>query len=1674
MIKSISDFELSQCLTTDGVISIYRARFLLTNDPCIIKIPAYDTIPEPAFTFLKREYALCSAHEPENSLQLNRLVKINNSCLLECKDLDVLPLGLSEQVTATSFATFFPTALSIVRIVAQLHKNGMIHANLSPYSLLRRISTGEFFLTGFYVATGGLPTGIEQSPHLYYPPSVAYISPEQTGNIDQTIDERSDLYSLGCVLYEMLTGAPPFTDANATSMLYSHVARDPVPVHEQVDDIPRFLSDIISKLLAKNPADRYQSVQGVHADLQECKTHYESGGNRTQLFTLGLRDRRTRLIQPKSLYGRDAELKLLSDKLQSARKKISSALFISGPSGIGKSALLDYFIASLDPARYLIGRGTCEEVSSTIPFHGLKSALCDLIRTIVSQGNEEISVWKERLTSALPYHRDLIVDFIPELQMILGPSSARRSISSDLMLGTQFKTAFTQLLRSFLSEDKVFILIIDDLQWADSALPTLLGPAFFDIPAGKFLFIGAGRTPLPEPNPFRDSFRKAGAMFAETELDVLSRKDSRSLIADALGDKHADLDELVSLIYEKTNGNPLFLKTFLEMLIERQLLRHITPSDSVSTAPHWTWDPDKIVLQEYTENVIDIIIGRIEKLPSETVDTLTIASVIGIRFMPEIIAFINDITVEETCAILEPSVEAGIVQCTTVFVSSTNEWHFCHDRIREALDRRLSPDDQTALHLKIGRKLLALQQSGESPIPASDIVRHFNPYMEKGVEPEEFQTVIDLNKQAGFQARNAYAYEIAHFHFSTILALLGHNEDKSASFSLRFTIELALAECDYLLSRFTEAEKRLTALKKNDLDATQLAALDWVLISTYEHRQKLDVAMDIAIKRLHAMGIVIPRKPSIPFLVISLVKTAFSVRALKKLPLETEPSIMPKELKLSFKFLTRLWVYAFSLQKQGVITAIAAHLIQCTKKYGVCGPSSVALCFWGILLGMITRNPKTGLKYGNMAMDIANRYDDRFSRGITSFLYGSFFAHLEGHLNNVIQVLSDGRRFSYESGDVTTTSNCTEGLLLFQALSGKELGTLQLQIQEAIRFNELIGVPSEDGLAIPQSIYKWTRSLTISDTIDIGRELAYADRFLPMERGILLLLHLFNAVIMNDAGTAVRFARSLKHNPLLDPTSYFYYFYSAMYALAVSRLGGGASSFFKKRFLLQKRSILKKGVALSSVNILPLYHLVNAEYLRLSGKQWEAMLSYIKAIDVAREQEYPHFAALASEYYSDFLNDSQHRESRMQLRNALQYYYDWGAEVKVAQLRKITPDIPFTPRIQSMPSGFAEIDIQALLKSLEAISNELLLNRLLEKLIRIVMENIGAQRGVLLLEQNGSFIVRVEGNLSHSAGKVTPQIEAQALNTPCDHHTLPHGIITYVAKSREPVRLEFASLRGRFVHDQYIRNNAVKSVLCIPLMNNERIRGMIYLENNTMEAAFPPSRLLLLKLLGSQAIISIDNALFHDIEIKHLQSKVNPHFIFNALSSLAELCHVDPDTTEDAIVKLSTLYRYVLTSEMHLVTLEEELEIVNKYLAIEKLRFGDRLTYSIQTDGDPTQVRMPSMLIQPLVENSIKHGISPRPEGGAISVLAKVEDTVCTIVVEDNGAGTLKNTSGTGYGLDSIRKRLALQFKDKATFEINDAAGYKVTFSFPVNPTGHHSETSETDVAAHDHQRSIS
>ena len=1659
MIKSLSDYEVAQCINSDGVIALYRARSLVTDEKCLLKIPVQDSTPEPAASLLKNEYAICSKFDSDHIIRINHLIRLNNSCFMECRYSDVIPLAIHQGTGIFSLQPFLSLAINIVELLLTTHNAGIIHKNLSPYSILKDL-TGEYhYLTGFYVASMYNNHESIKLSRLSYAPSCPYIAPEQTGNIDCAVDERTDLYSLGVIFYELLCGELPFTDSDPAALMYSHVACEPVPVSSKNSDVPPLLSNMVQKLLAKNPSDRYQNACGLLADLKELQYLFLQGCQLRDAFTLGSNDRITSLLPTKKLYGRNEHLEQLADALTDADNGQVSCVFISGQAGVGKTRLIEEFRESLDNSNVLFAHGKCEQSSTNIPYHALTSSIIELIREITGQDNSTVSRWRARLLDNMQHNRELITEFIPEIQMIIG--SCKQTKRSDAAEpGTQFKNAFTQFLRAFLQDDTLLVLCIDDLQWADSALITILLPAFFEDTNCKFLFIGAGRTTFNADNPIYSHISKTGVKISTIELQCLTLDDTRQIVADSLGLQKSLLHDVDTMLFEKTNGNPLFLKEFMTMLIARGHLIHQVSSDCSRTddpslkTGNWKWHINKIEQLGCSENVVDIIIDKAKKLPRDTQHFLTIASCIGLRFNCEIISSIDKKKVTDVIYSLSRAIEIGILIYDTSVdnQAESHELRFSHDRIREALYNRLDSGIRTNLHLSIGRTLLKLTASGKTENSFFDIVNHFNPFDKAIDDPAERHEIAVLNRDAGIRAKNSYAYEIAISHLTSAIAFLPQSVWET-DLQFRFETELLIAECEYLLNRFDDAQQRLAALSSHAIDQKQLASVDLITMSILDHNQETEAALTIGLKRLSEMGIKLPHRPSLPYLLTELFKAALVIRSVIHSKTDTSPTPSPtEEVALSSRILNKLCLQAFILQKFSLVIAITTYLIQSSKTCGLSGASSVAFCWWGIFISMITRNPARGLGYGNLALTVSRRFDDIFSRGITYFLYGSFFSHLEGHLDNSLEIVHEGRRFSNEAGDSICASHSTEGYLLFSVLSGKNLEEVRRIAEESTRFLKLIGVPRK-GQKVISFIQTWADNLENNLDCNVDEYISSVKNESPLLKGIILFFVMFQCYLTGEFSTALHIAENLKGNPLLDPTTYFYFFYHFLHALTIAAASTDRSITASRRKLSEKIRILKKGTERSPVNTKHLYLLIVAEHHRMCNRLWDASRCYRQSIDIAYTRGFVHYAAMAAERTASFFKPHDITDSRAFSIKSMSLYYEWGASAKVKLLKREAPEIPFNPynRTSALP-GFADLDIQAILRSFEAISNELHLDRLLEKLIRIVMENVGAQRGVLLLENQGTFNVYVEGTLVVSKHNASAHIESHMVNIPSEQFSIPQSIISYVSRSRESVRLQNAADHGRFVNDPFVKSGKIKSVLCVPLVNSDRIRGIFYLENNSAESAFPQSRLQLLKLLCGQAVISIENALFHEVEIKHLRAKVNPHFLFNALSSIAELCQTDPDASEDAIIRLSTLYRYILAAETKLVTLEEELEIVNKYLSIEKLRFGSRLSYDITISGNPSFVNMPSMLLQPLVENSIKHGISQHPSGGSITITAVITEDRCTVTVENTGSGSSKSTGGTGYGLQSIQKRLALHYNDDASFGIDDTNGYKVYFSIPLNP----------------------
>ncbi len=1667
---TITGYELVEPISRDASLSVFRARKLSDAGSCIVKCATGDHAREETVRFLKNEYAITSRLSVPGIIRSLEIIRKDNGVFIVQEPTSCAPLSRSIRLWQRNVRMFLKSAMHLCDLLHELHKQNLIHKNISPDGIFADPGTGECLLTNFYVSSRTGDEAARPASPNYYAHSLPYISPEQTGRTNIPIDARTDFYSLGVVFYEMLTGHVPFFASDPADLLYSHVAKHPVPPVRRAPAVPAVLSDIVLKLIAKSPDDRYQTAHGLKADLEACLSQYDRTGSISGV-TPGAHDFATGLILSETLLGRDGELSLLKAALGRVSQGNSEAFLMSGPGGIGKTRLLDEFRRSLQDENVAILCGTCNESTSITPYFALSTALADAIHTIIAQGEHAIAAWRERFALVVGNYGGLIARVVPELSMIIGPCPLEPA-GTEVQSQNRFRTLFIQFLRTFVRSRKVMVVIIDDLQWADSALLNILKPAFFDDPDGAILLIGAGRLKEEASDEIGKSFHALGCAVTRIDLPPLGREATRDIIVESLHCSPEKAIDLAGVLYEKTRGNPLFLKEYLKTLHSRRFLfrAHAYPEKvSAPAAPEasgWEWDIERIRQLEIAENVIGLVTDEFSLLSPDAQTVMEWAACSGAEFCSEVLGSASEMSAERVAAGLHECAEKGIISespgPSAPAARMKIRYRFSHDRVREALAARIDQKKRSGMHLHMGRLLLLNYGDADDDASIFEIVGHFNPFESAIHSPEERRDLANLNHEAGVRAMNASANEIALLCFQHAIRFLPEDSWKTAH-SLRFKIELASGECESLLSSFDAAQKRLKQIAAQACTPWEKGSVCLVFVVHHKFRLNYPEAIQKGVEGLAALGISLSEHPSLFQMAAGLLKAFAVMWRIRPASLLGKEIMRPAEgQKLVVRLFMHVWELSFMSNREKLMISVVLRMIVFSRKYGNQNASAIAYCCWGILLSMLYRNPGKGLPYAETASRLADRFDDPFIKGKTRFLQTAFFSHLDGHISKTIDAFTAAIAFSAEVGDINNTGMCSEGIAVMNVFVGKPLVEVRKFADETCAYLLQKGF-TEKNLYLFNIVRDWTRRLQtkLVEPGDLAASSAKVEDLSLMDKGLFLLFEMYRAFLAGDYGAAARCSQSLKGNPFLEPTGYFCAFFYFLDALTLGRLpaaGRDAPPGRRVKTLKKRLAQLKRFSDRCPVNFRCFYLLVKAELLRLLERNWDAAACYQSAIDEAEARGFVHYQALAYEAAARFHAAGNNKPLvKLLLKGAVFCYGEWGADGKTASLRAEFPDVNDPGGVENgsdvVRSAIAghpsEIDFSVFMKAVEAISTEIILDRLLERLIRIVIEYAGAQRGVLVLNQDEGAFVRIDGALA-SAIAPTNVIEARAMSVPLAKADLPQGIVTFVDRTREPVRLENAAVKGRFTGDPYIRKTAMKSVLCVPLIKLDQVRGVIYLENALIEGAFPPSILQVLKLLSGQAVISIENALFHDLEMKHLQAKVNPHFIFNALSSIAELCNRNPQEAENAIVKLSVLYRYILTAEMRLVTIEEEIEIVRKYLAIEKLRFGDRLNFSVHVMGGPTTVRMPCLLIQPLVENCIKHGISPRSSGGSIVITVVISEKTCAISVADDGVGLDTKRQDTGYGLTGIKKRLALQYGSDYSFNVRGANGCTVEMTIPV------------------------
>ena len=1426
----------------------------------LIVEPAANPFVSGALDRLSHEYGLKDELGSAWAVRPLELARERGRTLLVLEDPGGDPL---ERLLGQPMAleSFLPLAIGIATALAQCHRRGLIHKDIKPANVLVNSVTGQAWLTGFGIASR-LPRE-RQAP---VPPEViagtlAYMAPEQTGRMNRSIDSRSDLYALGVTLYEMLTGEPPFAASDPMEWVHCHIARQPAPPGERVAGIPEPLSAIVMKLLAKNAEDRYQTAAGLTADLRKCLAEWESHRG-IGPFPLGADDAPDRLIPPEKLYGREREIETLLGAFDRVvTDGATEFVLVSGYAGIGKSSLVNELQKALVPPRGLFASGKFDQYKRDIPYATLAQAFRSLVRPLIGESETELARWRESFREALGPNGQLIVDLVPELELVIGKQPPVADLPPQ-DAKNRFQMVFRRFLAVFARERRPLALFLDDLQWLDAATLELLEHLVTHPDLRRLLLIGAYRDNEVGPaHPLMrtlDAIRDAGARVHEIVLSPLRIDDTERLIADALHCSVSSARPLAQLVLEKTGGNPFFAVRFLTALNEDGLLVF----DPV--APAWRWDVDRVRARNYTDNVADLLVEKMKRLSVPTQEAVKQLACLGAVVDVATLTLVYEETEEAAHAALWEAAHAGLV------LQQDSAYTFLHDRIHQAAYSLIPEEQRAAIHLRIGRVLLANMTADDLAEHLFDVANQLNRGAALLAERDEKARVATLDLRAGRKAKASAAYASASAYFSSGVALLDEGDWRN-EYRLAFGLSLERAECEFLTGDFETAEQLIAALLQRAASNVDHAAVHYLKILLRTAKSENRQAVDSGLTCLRLLDIDLPAHPTseqvqAEFETVWQTLDGRPIESLIDLPMMTNP-----ELQAALRVLGVLSLPAYYTDFH-LYCLIACRKAKIGIQQGVSEASPTGFALFGMILGPAFHRYTEGYRFAKLACDLADKHAFILWRAKVYLTTGKV-ALWTKPIGNAIDFMQATFRAAIEAGDLASACFSMDHSITYSLLRNDPLDAVWRESEKSLDFVRKAGFQDVAAVIVSQQRFIATmqgRTATFSTfsdpQFDEGAFEAQLKRNCTATAVCLYwILKLQSRFLSGDYAEALAAAEKAKallwassaHIQLLD-----YFYYAALTVAVLYEQASPEQRNIWRELLTAHRGQLREWAENYPPTFADKHALVLAEIARLEGRDADAMRLYEQAIRSARDHGFVQNEALAHEVAARFYEARGFEKiAHTYLRDARRCYLQWGAHGKVKQLEEHYPYLQEerapTSGAATIGAAIAQLDVETVVKASQAVSGEIVLENLIKTLVAIAVEHAGAERGLLILPRGDQLWVEAEA----TTGLKTVEVNLrQALVSPSE---LPLTILQYAIRTQEPLVCDDASKETPFSADEYVASRHVRSVLCLPLIKQAKLMGLLYLENNVAASVFTPARIAVLKLLASQAAISLENARFY-------------------------------------------------------------------------------------------------------------------------------------------------------------------------------------------------------------------
>lgn len=1417
---------------------------------------------------------------------------------------------LQARMRLGELSLFIPLAIRICRALGVLHSHHIVHKDINPGNIVWNPDTDLLELIDL-----GLSTQLTQEVPQHLPPTVLegtlpYISPEQTGRMNRRLDYRSDYYSLGVTFFELLTGKLPYDFADPLELVHAHLAADIPSVRHHRPEIPPILDGIVKKLMSKQAEDRYQSLTGLIADLETC---YSLLLNRQDLpqYELGLKDFSVELRLKEKLYGRERQRHTLLEAFSRTGQGRPALLLVSGYSGIGKSSLVQELYRPITARRGLFATGKFDQYTRGIAYSALSAALRSLVQQLLMEPETLLQTLRAQLHEALGNGAGVAVELVPELTHLLGSIPPLEQLTG-LEAQSRFQQVMQKLLRTLAQPERPVVLFLDDLQWADIPSLNLLEFLLSDEQPAPLLVMGAYRDhEVQEGHPFLRMVRtleRQGTPIERVQLPPLQEEHLLELLHDALNLPEEDLLPLAVVIYTHTLGNPFFVGQFLREIHHRGLL-HYDPQ-----LGRWTWDVMGIEAQGFTDNVIDLLANNLRQLPPATQRMLELAACIGNQFSVELLARVLEMKYTEVVNALWPALEKGFVESLSgshlealarveEASGQTGELvcRFVHDRIQQSAYQLLSASEQTALHLRIGRQLLATLSASEREQSLFSLVTQLNQGRALITSEAERIRLVQLNQEAAEKARRSTAYESAAQALAVGCELLS-NHPWEDYHSLNFELHLRAAECAYLLGHFDQADALYEVLKRQLLSDEEALNIGMVQADHYllqaRHLEGVEVARTCFLR----LGLEIPATPdaieqtlTLEIQRVQALLATRSVETLLDLPVTQDPFATAK-VRLAYG----MFLNSF-LSGQGTLAFLALAIgTRSSMEHGNCSFSGYTYVGFGMVLYLLQKEYALGYRFGYVGVRLSERFPDLSTRCKANFLFAADVHNWTQPIHHGQAYYDRAYQLALESGDWVTLGYVVAQSASDRLTSGVRLETLLPILQEQRHI--LMRAQNEDGLGLLH--------VASLNPIMCLMEQSLAPGSLDTEafsQGPYLQKHAGNHFyeawcyaghirVVYLLGQTERYAECAEWVQLVEQYIPSHAkvpeccFYGALMRLELASTATTLEEQQRHQRELDRLLVrLREFAVACHANVQHRLELLLGELARRQGRRGEALEHFETGIRLAQEAEMLPVEALGLELYARLWKDLERQELEGSLlREARVRYAHWGAPAVVHRLERQHPWAfkrnpstsgghrsdtlsitweaePSLTHASTPPRRpYQVLDMTSMVQASHALSSQNDVEEASRNLLEIVRINAGAQRCIQIEVSEAGAVGRLRAIVDESG--THPSLN-WSLEEERAQEVVALSVVRYVLRSQRGVVLSNAALHGEFVQDFYIQHKQVRSVLCLPLQSQGQIRGALYLENNLSAGVFTPDRLELLQLLATQLAITMTNAsLYHDLE----------------------------------------------------------------------------------------------------------------------------------------------------------------------------------------------------------------